>query len=563
MRKQLHSSLFFLCLCVLGAGLPACHPDDNDPKGQAGDLSDPVRRTHALERLQSIFGTRLSEAKGDRNSPGVKEFNDATVETLTKTYLEHPEDLGNGETSLRLMSEMRDPRALPALIKALDWKVEMTENQAQTAAQTLGNIDIPADKKGEVIEGLSKALLRIDGARGIDNRLRIAFLQELGKLKDKRCVDALTKIALKRDASQNFLINRIAATQLVGIADPSSVPTFIQGLYWFDANNPAMRMNDIATSGLVAIGKPSLAPLLKVLRGEDETANTVVKDYIAAIKQKDPEAARKFDPRSLVAIEASYSLGKLGYRDAIAPLIEESKSADKMRATAAAIALVSVVRTNEDTAKIVEALIRVYGALDPMEQPQLLVAIRHLYAADALPFLLNVATGAKGKGKDKEKPSSTARMYAFQSYALLANKAEIAPLKALFDKESLFKENLSDHAPLLAVTATCDANVECWTGKLKNKDKLMLRKSASMLARFGRGDEKAIHALVDLFGHRDLEVRNEALGAVDAMAVTGSREAVKKITDLESAEAGRAIWEGFQREALPARSRLQLRGGTS
>ena len=69
-------------------------------------------------------------------------------------------------------------------------------------------------------------------------------------------------------------------------------------------------------------------------------------------------------------------------------------------------------------------------------------------------------------------------------------------------------------------------------------------------------------ALVALFGHRDLEVRNEALSAVDAMAVTGSKEAVAKIDELEAAEGGRSIWNNFKREALPARSRLQLRKGS-
>src|SRR4051812_2220306 len=107
MRRQLQSAvlggLCALCVCVA-----ACHPDDNDPKGQAGDLNDPVRREHALERLQAIFSARLSEAKGDRSKPSIKEFCDATHEALTKTYVEHPEDSQNGLRILSLMNEMRD-----------------------------------------------------------------------------------------------------------------------------------------------------------------------------------------------------------------------------------------------------------------------------------------------------------------------------------------------------------------------------------------------------------------------------------------------------------------------
>jgi HEAT repeat protein len=553
MRIQLHSAVL-LVLCALGLAASGCHPDDNDPKGQAGDLNDPVRREFALGRLQSIFSSRLSEAKGDRSKPGIKEFSDVTHAALTKAYLEHPEDSQNGLRILSLINEMREPRALPALIKALDWKAEVSEDHAVTAALTMIEIDIPADKRGEVVEAISKALLRVDGARGADNRMRKAFIEVLGKLKDKRATDALTKVALKRDASQSFLFNILAAQQLVAIADPGSIPTFIKTLYWFDMNNPAMRMNDVATSGLVAIGKPALEPLLKVLRGEDAEVNGVVKLYIQAIKQKDSDAARKLDDRAIISTEATFTLGKLGFRDALDPLIEESKSEDKTRAMGAALALVSIVRKPEDTAKIVEALTRVYANMDMGQRPQLLVAMRHLYTPELMPFLLNVT-----KTKSTEYGADAARLYAFQSYALLANKGEMAAVKAVFDKDPLFKEQLSDHVPLFAAATACDANPDCWTGKLKDNDKVVLRKAASTLARYGRGNDKAIHALVQLFAHRDLEVRNEALSAVDAMAVKGSKEAVDKIDELETVEGGRSIWNNFKREALPTRSRLQLR----
>jgi HEAT repeat protein len=556
MRRQLQSAVL-LALFALCANVVACHPDDNDPKGQAGDLNDPVRREHAVERLQAIFNTRLSEAKGDRKAPAIKEFCDDANEGLTKTYLEHPEDTQNGLRILSLMSEMRDPRTLPALIKALDWKAEVSEDHAVTAALTMNEIEIPADKRGEVVDALGKALLRIDGARGADNRMRKAFIEVLGKLKDKRAAEPLTKIMLKRDASQHFLLNILAAQQLVLIADPASTETFIKGLYWCDTNNPAMRMNDVSTSGLVAIGKPALEPMLKVLRGEDAEANAVVKLYIEAIKQKDSDAASKLDPRAIVSTEASFTLGKLGFRESLDPLINETKSSDKTRAMGAALALVSIVRTPEDTQKIVDALIRVYGAMDMAERPQLLVAMRHMYAPELMPFLMKVANT-----KVTEYGGDAARLYAFQSYALLANKAEMAAIKGLFDKDALFKEQLSDHLPLFAAANACDSNVACWTGKLKDNDKVVLRKAASVLARFGRGDDKAIHALVALFAHRDLEVRNEALSAVDFMAVKGSKEAVDKIDELEAVEGGRSIWNNFKREALPTRSRLQLRATT-
>ena len=556
MRRRFLNTVL-LGACALGVGLVGCHPNDNDPKGQVGDLDDPVRREYALGRLQSIYSTRLSAAKGDRTQAPVKEFADLTVEPLTKAYLDHPEDTQNGLRILSLMNEMRDPRALPALIKAMDWTAEVSEDHAVTAALTMTEIDIPTDKRGDVVDAVGKALLRVDGARGADNRMRKSFIEVLGKLKDKRATDTLTKVAMKRDASQNFLFNILAAQQLVTIADPSSIPTFVKALYWFDVNNPAMRMNDVATSGLVAIGKPALEPVLKVLRGEDQEVNAIVKLYIEAVKQKDSDAARKMNERAIISTEATFTLGKLGFREAIEPLIAESKESDSTRAMSAALALVSIVRTPEDTQPIVEALTRVYNEVEMAQRPQLLVAMRHLYAPELMPFLLNTA-----KTKSKEMGGDAARLYAFQGYALLANKAEMAAIKPVFDKDELFKAQLGDHAALFASAAACDSSVDCWTGKLKDNDKLVLRKAASMISRYGRGNDKAIHALVQLFSHRDLEVRNEALGAVDAIAVKGSKEAVDKIDELETVEGGRSIWNNFKREALPTRSRLQLRSST-
>jgi HEAT repeat protein len=553
MRRRFLSAVM-LSACALGVFVVGCHPNDNDPKGQAGDLNDPVRREYALGRLQSIYSTRLSAAKGDRTQAPVKEFVDETHDPLTKAYLEHPEDTQNGLRILSLMNEMRDARVLPALIKAMDWTAEVSEDHAVTAALTMTEIDIPPDKRGDVVASVGKALLRVDGARGADNRMRKSFIEVLGKLKDKRASDTLTKIALKRDASQNFLFNILAAQQLVAIADPTTIPTFIKALYWFDVNNPAMRMNDVATSGLVAIGKPALEPLLKVLRGEDEEANAIVKLYIESIKQKDAEASRKLNPRAIVSTEATFTLGKLGFREALQPLIAESKEADSTRAMGAALALVSIVRTPEDTPLIVDALTKTYTAMEMAQRPQLLVAMRHLYAPELMPFFLNTA-----KTKLKDFGSDAARLYAFQGYALLANKSEMAQAKLIYDKDDLLKAQLADHAVLFAAAAACDSSAECWTGKLKDNDKLVLRKASSMLARYGRGDDKAIHALVQLFSHRDLEVRNEALGAVDAIAVKGSKEAVDKIDELETVEGGRSIWNNFKREALPTRSRLQLR----
>jgi len=542
----------WMLVLLMAAG---CHAAVDDPKGQSEELADPVRREHAIENLQSMFNKALAAAKGDRSLPPVKTFADAAVDNMAKTYLDHPEDSVNGGRLMMLMYELQDPRAIPAMLKALDWTHEVTEDHAVTAARAAVEMDVPSDKKGELVDAICKALGRVEENRGVDNRMRKGFIEVLGKLGDKRATPTLIKIVETQDKNQNFLFNILAAQQLVKLADPTAIPTMIKALYIFAEDNPAMRMNDVATSALVASGKLSLAPLLKVLQGQDEGANAMVKAYIGAIKMRDKDAAARMKPEAIVAAEAAYTLGKLGDRTAIDALTAEAKHEDKDRRFAAALALVSINREDSDTAAIVATLKKVYDDAPKAGKPQMLVAVRHLYASEIMGFLEKIAV-------TEEKELPPIQMYGFVSHALLANKAEAQKVKHVLETAELIKGQVKDYAAAIKAAEECDEKIDCWVGKLGDKDKVVLRKAANMLARFGRGDEKAINGLLKLFTHEDIEVRNEALAAVDYMAIKGSKAAVDKIEDIEAREQGRSSWNNFKREALPTRSRLLLRTGS-
>ncbi len=535
-----------------------CHAEKDDAAGQAKELEDPVRREYAITNLQSIFNNLLVKIKNNRSAPEFKTYVDAVIGQLVKVYTEHPEDTQNGMKILSLLREIRDPRSLPALIKALEWRSEITEDHAVSAAKTISDIKIPDDKKGDVIDNLCKALERVTGARSLDNRMRKAFIETLGDLRDKRATDTLVKIALTQTQNQNFLFNILAAQQIAKIGDPKTVPAMIKALFVFDPKNPAMRMNDVATSALVAVGKPALEPLIQLLKGENEEVVLIVKNYIQAIRQRDAQAAAAMKVPTLISTEATYALGKLGYREAIVPLIEETKADDETRRYGAAIALVSINRKDEDTPRILEAIKKVYDSIEAIKRPQLLVAMRHLYALEVMPFFLHVL-------KTYEFELSPIRLFAWVGYAFLANKEEVQNLKPFLEKGPVFKEriemNFPHHEAVMKKTEECDENIDCWIESLRNPDLLIVRKAANTLARFGRGNEKAIKGLVEHLGHNDLEVRNEILAAIDFIAINGSKLAVEKIDDLEVRESGRSIWNNFKREALPTRSRLALRAG--
>jgi hypothetical protein len=251
-----------MSMSVAGLVVVGCHAAPDDPEGQAEELSDPVRRENAIANIRTIVTKTLADHGGDRQSPEVKAVVDAVVQPLTQTYVDNTQDTRNGLAILEILGELRDPRCLPALTKALEWRREVSEEHAIRAAQTAEFLELPEDKKNELAQALGRALERVTDNRPIDNRMRVEMLQALGALRSRGASTVLQRIVLNQSESQNFLINQLAVQELGKLADPESVPALIKALFLFAPGNPGVRMNDAAAIALVRVGRPALAPLL-------------------------------------------------------------------------------------------------------------------------------------------------------------------------------------------------------------------------------------------------------------------------------------------------------------
>jgi HEAT repeat protein len=458
---------------------------------------------------------------------------------------------------------MRDPRSLPALTEALNWRTEVSEDHAIRAAQTIQVIDVPSEERSQVIAALGRSLERITGSRPEDNKMRVSMIRALGSLNDQGATEILTAIATKQDENQNFLINRLAAQQLGELRDPSAIPALIKCLFLFAPGRPDMRMNDVAAEALILIGRPSLKPLLGVLSGQDATANAIAKHYIDAIKARRPDLANRMTVRQVTGSEASFALGALGFSEALEPLLEEAASSDTARKLNAAIALVRVDVPAAQQDRVRSTLKKVYDGLPTgfggvAMRGQLLAAIAHTYDAEMMPFIFEQAADKKGNPE--------LRLIAVHNYALLADKGEAAKLSALIageprSEDGGYREKFAENEPLLALANECDTNVDCWVSKAASSEADKARKGAYMLGRYATGNQKAIDALVGQLGSEDLGVRLSALMAIDRIAVDGSAAAVAKIDDLRTREEGQSVWTRFRGEALPIQARLRSRGG--
>jgi HEAT repeat protein len=545
-------------VATLGLG---CHAAKDDPEGQAAELSDPVRRENAIFNLKEIYTETLAANGGDRNSEPVRAVADVIVGPLTQAYLNYPEDRINGLAILDLLYEMQDPRSLPALIEALNWRLQVSEDHAIRAAQIIQNLDVPPAERPKVIEALARSLERITGSRPEDNKMRVSMIMALGSLDDQGATEILTSIATRQDENQNFLINRLAAQQLGELRDPDAIPALIKCLFLFAPNQPDLRMNDVAAEALILIGRPSLKPLLQVLEGKDSTANAIAKSYLDAVKARRPDLATRMTVRQVTGGEASFALGALGFSEALGPLLEEASSSDIPRKLNAAIALVRIDVPPAQKDRVRSTLRRIYNELPKgfegiAMRGQLLAAIAHTYDEEMMPFIYEQVV-------DK-RANPQLRLIAAQNYALLANKAEAQKLSGVIEREERsadggYREKFEEHRPFLKLAEECDTSVDCWISKAASPDSNKARKGAFMLGRYAKGNDKAIDALVGQLGSADLGVRLAALMALDRVAKDGSPAAVAKIDELRTREEGQSVWTRFRIEALPVQARLRGR----
>src|SRR5207253_2582627 len=108
--------------CALGAtaAMVAGCADENAPETHVKRLSDPVARTRAVDRLIQMYNDKMTVDKRDRNGEHVKAVVDAIVPPLADLALKGDLDQKTQGELLSMLADTRDPRAVPALVKALD-----------------------------------------------------------------------------------------------------------------------------------------------------------------------------------------------------------------------------------------------------------------------------------------------------------------------------------------------------------------------------------------------------------------------------------------------------------
>ena len=509
-----------------------------------------------MSHIQRLFTAALGKANGDRKDPQVAGVVDASIERLVATYIEHPEDHQNRTLIVRLLGEMEDQRALPALKAALDWKQELNEEHAVVAAQTLRRLSIGDQQKGEVIAALSDALGRVSGGRPVDNRMREAFMLTLGSLGDSRGSPALVRAATTSRAEQHFAFNRLALEQLARLSDPRAVPALLKALFLHAPSNPQLRANDVAAEALVRVGKPALQPTIDAMEGKNKEVAAAAKAYVSAVARAQKDVPSAGMEEVVLSAELGYVLGELGFAAALPVLVKETNSSNALRRMNGSIALSRLILPESQSEVVRTQLENAFeSAEEPEHQAQVIAAMRHTYDAYFMPFYL-------ARIAEVEERHAIVRLAAFEAAALLADRREALELKkwiksARHDPYRVKFEK--EYAEALKTASECGRKAACWQEKLRDANQVVARKAAYMVGRLGALSPSTESALVEQLGNSSLELRVAALSALDRAALKGSPKAEKRIDELAATEEGREIWKNFKPVARRLQARLRAR----
>ena len=94
--------------------------DPQDPQTHVDNLSDPMKRTQAIKRLLQFYEDAMTKDDKNREGENVKPLLDTVVPPLTELAKGGELDERTQGEVLAFLADSRDPRALPAIQKALD-----------------------------------------------------------------------------------------------------------------------------------------------------------------------------------------------------------------------------------------------------------------------------------------------------------------------------------------------------------------------------------------------------------------------------------------------------------
>ncbi|MFO0760530.1 MAG: hypothetical protein U0359_28880 [Byssovorax sp.] len=519
--------------------------DENDPATHVKRLSDAATRTPSVNRLIQFFEDAMTRDKDDRNGPTVKPLLDLIVQPMTETCVAGDLDERTNSKLIKFLSDTRDPRSEPCIIKALkDYKMDSTEDDVRSAARAVKFLKLKS-AAGPLMEVFTKIRASKPKASTVYRDVSDAMIELVDPSWEQQLITYLGRpVDPKVPATvTDEMFWQITAAQVLGLMkSTNAVKPLIKVV--LSPYKAAGAMT--AIFALMKIGKPAIGPTVALLKGEDNELVEYSKIEQTKAAGGDKNAEKAAATAHIGA--AALILATIGRDEVAAPLIEVAGKADDTSRAIIARELAKVPRSPATIKAFQEAFEKSTVSLDLPPAGQgarevLLEAAGTFYDPSFVPWILKQAKDMKGEESDLE-PIRAASLAACMK---LATADQFKLLDDLYNtkvntegKTSILGKGYEKEFKLAKdVATTCGEKLDCYLDKLgdpasqKEDTQFQGIKAAYMIGELGNpaAREKIIDMMPKLTNGA---VRFAAVSVVDFLSPKGDTNiasALQKIVD--------------------------------
>ena len=516
MRKLVSTSLLALAL-VSGA---CKEPDPNDFQTHISALGDSAARASAIDTLGALVKAMTSAGPEVDNSARIQEFVDKVIPAFEGIWDDAPE---SRDQILVMLYQIGRPEGANLWIKALAYdgsdagrKLLLSACDGIAKAKAVGTVDAIIAQ----LEAFLQSPGKDKGPEG--GEMRMALVQALGALKDKKAVPVLSKVMEQTKENQPVAVHREAAKSLGLIRDPSAVDALLTVTFRVPDAPSTTDIGNRSKLALVSIGEPAVPRVMAMLKGEHEEviqlatlngvdllvvqqtavgilgamgAKDAVEELLAfmprdgcgpkpAVEPKKGKKGKKAEPEELDPANVSLrafvgnALGLIGDERASEPLCS----------------CVNATHNPGDMFPITEALGRIGG---PVAQACLIDLVKN---GEYDPQTVDNSDFAK-----------QIRWEAARFAILVASADDMPKVKEAIEgnTDAKVKENMAQWQSGIVLAETCQADKDCYLKTLKdiNAEWFAREKAAYELVRLAKGDTAVALEMAKAFKVRNPDGR--------------------------------------------------------
>lgn len=512
-----------------GAVVAGC-ADENEPSTWVKRLDDPATRVQAVSRLVQFYEDKMTKDKGDRAGAEVKPLLETIVGPMTERCVKGEMDDRTNSKLIKFLADTKDPKAEPCFVKVLkDYKPDATEEDVRAVCRAVTSMKLKSAAT-PLLEVFTRLKASKPKAQTTYRDVHDAMVAVSDPAWEGQLVTLLGhNVDMKDQAALNDeMFWQITSAEILGnLKAAAAVKPLIKMLL-----SPAKVAGHIdSIYALMKIGKPSIGPVVALLKGEesakdlmDYSKTEAMKGATAGDKNADKAAA------SAYVATAALILATIGREETAQPLVEAlAKSEDNVAKAIMARELTKLPRSQttikafQDTIDKLPLNLSIPNSRGGAREV-LLDKASDFYDANMIPWMASSIKGMKGSEEDL----APIREFAFASMLKLAKPDQLKILDEVAGMKSgdgtVGKGFVKELAAAKELLNSCGDKVDCYLQKMSSPvtdaTQSSAIKAAYMVGVLGdAGAAKKIADLLPKMSHP--AVRFAAITALDSLCPKG------------------------------------------